>query len=102
LGIILSPIEQLRAEAEHINSTKNTLKFPKQERYKQPNGLDWIDKCADSFTEEEFRGAMKFTIGKYLERLGKKDNITLEVTKVADYATRWLEYEKSKEEIDGL
>lgn len=75
--------------------TKNKEdKFPKQERYKSPDGkLDHIDECAANYTPEEFRGAMKFTIGKYQSRLGKKDNIVQEVTKIADYANRWLQYE---------
>lgn len=69
--------------------------FPKQERYKDANGGDWIDECARTLTPEEFRGAMKFTIGKYVRRAGKKDDINSEVTKVADYAQRWLQYENS-------
>jgi len=68
--------------------------FPKQERYQDLDGkLDYIDACAAEFTPEEFRGAMKFTIGKYSKRLGKKDSIVKEVTKIADYANRWLQYE---------
>ena len=71
-----------------------SLKHPKQERYKSLDGkLDYIDECAANYTPEEFRGAMKFTIGKYQSRLGKKDNIVQEVTKIADYANRWLQYE---------
>lgn len=66
----------------------------KQERYKNDDGTDWIDECAATFTPEEFRGAMKFTIGKYMSRLGKKDEIKKEVGKIADYAARWLEIEE--------
>lgn len=66
----------------------------KQPRYTDDHGFDWIDECSRSMTKEEFRGAMKFTIGKYLRRLGKKDDIALEVEKIADYANRWLEIEK--------
>ena len=47
----------------------------KQPRYTDDDGSDWIDKCAANLTPTEFRGAMKFTIGKYMERLGKKDPI---------------------------
>lgn len=68
---------------------------PKQERYLDSDGKgDFIDECTREFTPEEFRGAMKFTIGKYIKRLGKKDEIFKEVTKIADYSNRWLEYEK--------
>jgi len=80
-------------EEEYVKSMKEEL-FPKQGRYKSLDGkLDYIDECAANYTPEEFRGAMKFTIGKYQSRLGKKDNIVQEVTKIADYANRWLQYE---------
>lgn len=80
-------------EEEYIKSMKEGP-FPKQERYKSSDGkLDYIDACAANYTPEEFRGAMKFTIGKYQSRLGKKDNIVQEVTKISDYANRWLQYE---------
>ena len=77
-----------------LNYNPEDVVFPKQERYKDVDGkLDYIDECATKYTPEEFRGAMKFTIGKYQSRLGKKDNIVQEVTKIADYANRWLQYE---------
>lgn len=66
----------------------------KQERYKNDDGTDWIDECAEEFTPEEFRGAMKFTIGKYKKRMGKKDDVELENYKIADYEARWAEYEE--------
>lgn len=66
----------------------------KQERYLIEEGKDYIDQCAETMTVEEFRGAMKFNIGKYGQRLGKKDDILKEVTKIADYANRWLLYEQ--------
>ena len=66
----------------------------KQKRYLNEDGTDWIDECAANFTVEEFRGAMKFTIGKYKKRLGKKDDIELELAKIADYEKRWAEVEK--------
>jgi len=68
----------------------------KQPRYQDSTGDDWIDECARTLSIEEFRGAMKFTIGKYLRRCGKKDAINKEVTKAADYCDRWAEYEKAR------
>jgi len=70
--------------------------FPKQERYQDDNGEDWIDECARTLTPGEFRGAMKFTIGKYVRRTGKKDAILKEVKKIADYAQRWEAYENTE------
>lgn len=62
--------------------------LPKQERYKSDNGKDFIDESYETMTWEEFVGAMKFTIGKYMKRFGKKDDIESESKKVMDYAIR--------------
>lgn len=71
------------------------MKHPKQERYKDKNGNDFIDRWTANHTPEEVRGAMSFLIGKYDDRLGKKDSILKEVTKIADYSERWRQYEES-------
>jgi len=68
----------------------------KQERYQDAQGEDWIDECARTFTPEEFRGAMRFTIGKYNRRMGKKDDLVKEIEKMRDYCQRWLEVEKGR------
>ena len=74
----------------------------KQKRYTNKSGQDWIDECAESFTPEEFRGAMKFTIGKYNKRVGKKDVILKEVQKMKDYCNRWEQYELKLIEENGI
>lgn len=66
----------------------------KQSRYQDSAGDDWIDECARTLTPEEFRGAMKFTIGKYIRRAGKKDDLIKEIGKIEDYARRWGDYER--------
>jgi hypothetical protein len=66
--------------------------FPKQIRYRDEKGEDWIDEFARTSTAEEFRGAMRFTIGKYNRRIGKKDDELAEVTKMEDYCHRWRKY----------
>ena len=71
--------------------------FPKQARYQDARGEDWIDEFARTATPEEFRGAMRFTIGKYCRRAGKKDALVSEITKIEDYARRWREYELARE-----
>lgn len=65
----------------------------KQPYYQDTQGGDWIDECALTFTTEEFRGAMRFNIGKYNRRAGKKDDLLKEINKIKDYASRWLAYE---------
>lgn len=75
--------------------------FDKQPRYKGDDGLDWIDEFARDNTIEDFRAAMRFTIGKYEKRLGKKDAASKELYKISDYYKRWSEVEK-KIEVDAL
>ncbi len=65
----------------------------KQKRYMVDDKEDWIDHCARKFTPEEFRGAMRFTIGRYALRMGKKDPEEIEKSKMDDYQRRWDLYE---------
>jgi hypothetical protein len=78
---------------EDMNQSENPLDMVKQERYQDANGEDWIDEFARTSTVEEFRGAMRFTIGKYNRRVGKKDEIIKEIRKMKDYCQRWELYE---------
>jgi hypothetical protein len=68
----------------------------KQARYQDTAGEDWIDEAARTFTAEEFRGAMRFSIGKYNRRMGKKDDLISEIEKMRDYCNRWLEVEQGR------
>ncbi len=70
----------------------------KQERYMNADGRDTIDRWADRYADqpEIFRELMWCQMEKYHDRLGKKDSIVSEVGKIADYAARWLEVEKSR------
>jgi len=86
------------AKPGEVIMVDNLQDFVKQERYLDESGKkDWIDECAETMTPEEFRGAMKFTIGKYERRLGKKDSLSSELYKISDYYRRWSEYEKGLE-----
>lgn len=69
--------------------------YLKQARYQDAKGEDWIDEFARTATADEFRGAMRFTIGKYLRRAGKKDPLPSEIRKMRDYCDRWIAYELS-------
>ena len=64
----------------------------KQPRYQDAKGEDWMDEFARTATAEEFHGAMRFTIGKYNRRMGKKDDMLKEVRKMKDYCARWEQY----------
>ena len=64
----------------------------KKPRYQDAKGDDWIDEFARTATAEEFHGAMRFTIGKYNRRMGKKDDMLKEVRKMKDYCARREQY----------
>jgi len=85
-------------EKQHLASMA-TMRGPdphrKQLRYQDATGQDWIDEFARTSTVDEFRGAMKFTIGKYNRRAGKKDELIKEIEKMRDYCDRWIAYEES-------
>lgn len=66
--------------------------YGKQARYQDSQGGDWIDEFARTSTPEEFRGAMRFTVGKYVRRVGRKDDELSEVRKMRDYCQRWEAY----------
>ena len=64
----------------------------KQPRFLKKDGkTDWIDDYAAESSVERFNGAMAFTIGKYLRRLGKKDPEEMELYKIEDYTKRWID-----------
>lgn len=60
------------------------------------DGKDYLQRFFENSTPEEVKGAMVFTIGKYIERLGKKDAPEKELAKVIDYATRYRNFLLSK------
>lgn len=90
----MDPIGQNGNEGEHYAELDN---FDKQPRYKGEDGLDHIDEFARDNSIEDFRAAMRFTIGKYEKRLGKKDAMSKELYKISDYYKRWSEVEKKLE-----
>ena len=88
--------EELESRMSVILQNGNDGDHYKQARYKDSQGEDWIDEFARTATAEEFNGAMRFTLGKYVRRAGKKDALASEIEKIRDYAARWLEVEKGR------
>lgn len=74
-------------------SVENSSDFEQQDRYKQPNGGDLIDKWAKDHTREQFRFLMFRQMEKYQDRYGKKDSHASESRKIADYANRLYQQE---------
>ena len=59
--------------------------------------IDVIEFCRQHFTDEEFKGAMKFNLIKYPTRLGRKDDMVKELDKIIDYAQRYKDVLESEE-----
>jgi hypothetical protein len=73
--------------------------MPKQDRYKvEGTDEDYVDITYRQMPWERFIGAMQWTIGKYFDRFGRKDDIVAEAYKIKDYANRF--YEKVVLEAD--
>ncbi len=70
---------------QHINDMYNDVPT----HYKAD--IDVIEFCRQHFTDEEFKGAMKFNLIKYPTRLGRKDDMVKELDKIIDYAQRYKE-----------
>ena len=82
---------EIKFNPSALNNGKVILTPP---HYSVIEGKDLIARFAESYKTDEFRGAMRFNIEKYIDRLGKKDSLVKELRKIADYATRWAEYEE--------
>jgi len=67
------------------------------EHYKQEGQQDWLDRCINTMPPSQLLGAMKFTIGKYNDRLGEKDSEIDELTKIINYTTRYRNHLINKE-----
>ena len=90
----MNAVQQNGNNGEHYEELEN---YSKQPRYTDSSGMDWIDEFAANNSIEEFRAAMRFTIGKYERRLGKKDDRSKELYKIADYYKRWSDVERAIE-----
>ncbi|MDK9853145.1 DUF3310 domain-containing protein [Staphylococcus equorum] len=85
-------------ETYHIDDKYAIRIIAKAEKAKQKHyqsntddGIDLIDFWHMQMTDEEFQGAMKSHIEKYVVRLGRKDDLISELTKIEDYARRYRE-----------
>lgn len=73
-----------------------------QPHYQTKTGVDFIQRFSDVHSEERVRGALLFSIGKYCERYGDKDDTLKEARKIVDYASRLVKFEESLlEDKDG-
>jgi len=75
-----------------------TSKFNKESvipTHYQQDGQDLLSHLEHIFPEDQMRGAYRFNIMKYATRAGRKDDITLEIDKIIQYAKRWKQFEES-------
>ena len=58
------------------------------------SGKDYLARCEETYSRAEMIGAYRFTIGKYVDRMGKKQGepVEKELDKIIDYATRAKEW----------
>lgn len=58
------------------------------------SGKDYLARCEETYSRDEMIGAYRFTIGKYVDRMGKKQGepVEKELDKIIDYATRAKEW----------
>jgi len=63
----------------------------------QQDGQDLLSHLEHIMSEDQMRGAYRFNIMKYATRAGRKDDITLEIDKIIQYAKRWKQFEESIE-----
>lgn len=100
VGVSESDEEECLQLAYARMSDESVPTTTKQLRYLDAKGDDWIDEFSRTATVDEFRGAMRFTLGKYNRRIGKKDDIPKELDKMIDYCQRWKAYELALEAGD--
>lgn len=70
---------------EEIVEKPRTLKNPNSKYYELWDGFESIDVLKQLLSDDEYKGFLKGNILKYQLRLGKKDNIEKEQTKILDY-----------------
>ena len=95
LDKLLENYTQFDPAVEVIHTNPDLLN-KKQERYilDPKNNKDLIDKWSEKYNQQDFGLIIWAMIEKYQTRLGRKDSIVSELTKMQDYMTRWLEVEK--------
>ena len=82
-----------RWDFEKVNEpfTRKVDMVKEPNHYTSDEGIDLIEFCKQQFTEEEFRGAMKFTQLRYALRTGRKENDLQDQKKLKEYANRFIE-----------
>lgn len=80
--------ETLHREADIISGVKSNHYTP------DASGKDYLARCEETYSRDEMIGAYRFTLGKYVDRMGKKhgEPVEKELDKIIDYATRAKEW----------
>lgn len=107
-GLLTSTEEAVGIEAEQLDDGSWLIPSPKVEPLPEddidhpshyaeagiPSGIECWDHYELSMTEEEFAGAMKNNIYKYVFRAGRKgtENAVKDLEKAGAYLKRWIKY----------
>ncbi|MDG0843139.1 DUF3310 domain-containing protein [Staphylococcus equorum] len=78
-------------ERARLNSSNDVQQRKRSAPSHYEGDIDFLDYFFMQSTPDERRGAMKFTMGRYSTRLGRKDDEISELKKIADYANRYIE-----------
>lgn len=89
-GEVNVPVDDVKIVIDQCINQQST-----QPHYQTKTGTDFIQRFSDVHSEERVRGALLFSIGKYCERYGGKDDTLKEARKIADYANRLVKFEES-------
>lgn len=97
------PEQRADAIGQNGNDGEHYSEAPETEHttahHKRPDGTDLIDDWWDTYPPEVARVLMWEQVRKYMNRLGKKDPVHIEVAKMADYMRRW---DKKERELAGV
>lgn len=89
---LAEPIVQNGNNGEHYEEQPETTHATAH--HKRQDGTDLIDDWWNDYQPEIARILMWEQVRKYQNRLGKKDPVHIEVSKMADYLRRWAEKEQ--------
>lgn len=71
---------------------------PKHDPVESPDhytrgGIEHLDYMRATMSHEEYRGAMRFNVSKYIRRAGAKGDIVEDLRKASEYLRRWIAHE---------
>lgn len=82
-------LEEIRQNKEDVRKEVSKIKVP--DHYRGSSDIDLIEFFYQQWGLEALRAVTSFNIQRYALRLGRKDEETKELSKIIDYAERFIE-----------